>query len=412
LLRVDDPKAGREVLRRASTLVASAANPTSPAGDAWVTFALTFQGFKALGVPQDSLDSFAPEFQQGMAARARELGDVADSAPEHWEKPLGTPDVHLVIVAVAPDVRRLDQLLDRGRKSYEQLSGVEAIWRQDCYVLPTEKEHFGFRDGISHPPVEGSGISGSNPSEPPFRAGEFVLGYRDETDGLPPMPRPEALGRNGTYAVFRKLHQCVATFRQYLRTNSSTPQEEELLAAKMMGRWRSGAPLALAPEHDDAELGADSERNNNFLFGDDPLGLKTPTGCHIRRTNPRDASVAGAARLHRMIRRGTAYGPLLPEGVFEDDGVDRGIIFVFVGAHLKRQFEFVQSEWVNDGVFIGASADKDPVAGANDGTGVFTLPRRPVRRRMQGVPRFVITRGGEYCFIPGLRALRWLAGLD
>jgi deferrochelatase/peroxidase EfeB len=113
-----------------------------------------------------------------------------------------------------------------------------------------------------------------------------------------------------------------------------------------------------------------------------------------------------------MIRRGTAYGSPLPEGVLEDDGTDRGIMFLFIGTHLKRQFEFVQSEWVNDGVFIGAPPEKDPVSGANDGTGVFTLPRRPVRRRLQGLPQFVVTRGGEYCFIPGLRALRWLADLD
>jgi deferrochelatase/peroxidase EfeB len=110
-----------------------------------------------------------------------------------------------------------------------------------------------------------------------------------------------------------------------------------------------------------------------------------------------------------MIRRGTAYGPPLPEGVLEDDGADRGIMFVFIGSHLKRQFEFVQTEWVNDGVFIGASADKDPISAAHDGSGSFTIPRRPVRRRLQGLPRFVVTRGGEYCFIPGLRALRWLA---
>src|SRR5262249_43662249 len=128
---------------------------------------------------------------------------------------------------------------------------------------------------------------------------------------------------------------------------------------------------------------------------------------------PRDASVSGAVRLHRMIRRGTAYGPPLPEGVLEDDDADRGIMFAFIGSHLKRQFEFVQSEWVNDGVFFGgAPAEKDPVSGANDGTGVFTLPRRPVRRRLQGIPRFVVTRGGEYCFMPGLRALRWLADLE
>ena len=412
MFRIDDRKAGRELMRRAGSVVASAADPRSPVGDAWATVALTFQGLRALGVPQDSLDSFAPEFQQGMAARASELRDTGESSPENWEKPLGTSDVHVVLAALAADVQRLHEVLDRARQSYEKLPGIELVWRQDCYALPNEKEPFGFKDGISHPAIEGSGIPGSNPHEQPFKAGEFVLGYRDETGGFPPMPQPGVLGRNGTYAVVRKLHQRVAAFRQYLRSNSSNPQEEELLAAKMMGRWRSGAPLALSPERDDPSLGTDSTRNNDFLYGDDPLGLRTPIGSHIRRANPRDADVAGAVRLHRMIRRGTAYGPPLPEGVLEDDGADRGIMFVFVGSHLKRQFEFVQSEWVNDSAFIGGSGEKDPVSGANDGTGEFTIPRRPVRRRLKGLSRFVITRGGEYCFVPGLRALRWLADLD
>jgi Dyp-type peroxidase family len=412
MFRIDDGKAGRELMRRAGSVVASAADPRSPVGDAWATVALTFQGLRALGVPQDSLDSFAPEFQQGMAARASELRDTGESSPENWEKPLGTSDVHVVLAALAADVQRLHEVLDRARQSYEKLPGIELVWRQDCYALPNEKEPFGFKDGISHPAIEGSGMPGSNPHEQPFKAGEFVLGYRDETGGFPPMPQPGVLGRNGTYAVVRKLHQRVAAFRQYLRSNSSNPQEEELLAAKMMGRWRSGAPLALSPERDDPSLGTHSTRNNDFLYGDDPLGLRTPIGSHIRRANPRDADVAGAVRLHRMIRRGTAYGPPLPEGVLEDDGADRGIMFVFLGSHLKRQFEFVQSEWVNDSAFIGGSGEKDPVSGANDGTGEFTIPRRPVRRRLKGLSRFVITRGGEYCFVPGLRALRWLADLD
>jgi len=181
-----------------------------------------------------------------------------------------------------------------------------------------------------------------------------VPGYPDELGGIQ-RTEPELLGRNGTYVVFRKLHQRVAEFRKYLKSNSKDPNEEELLAAKMMGRWRSGAPLALCPFHDDPALGVDAKRNNNFLFQeDDPLGFKTPGGSHIRRTNPRDAEIGGVARIHRMIRRGTAYGPLLPEGVLEDDGVDRGLVFAFVGANLGRQFEFVQSEWINDGVFFGA----------------------------------------------------------
>jgi Dyp-type peroxidase family len=412
VLRIDDRNAGRELMRRVSRVVTSAANPASPLADTWVSVALTYHGLKALGVPQHSLDSFAWEFRQGMAARARELGDIGESSPVNWEKPLGTPDVHVVLVAVSTASDSLEAVLGPARKTYHELPGIRAIWRQDCHALPTETEPFGFRDGISHPVIEGSGTPGSNPMEQPLAAGEFVLGYRDELGGIQ-TTEPELLGRNGTYVVFRKLHQRVAAFRSYLKQNATSPEDEELLAAKIMGRWRSGAPLALCPFHDDPELGADSSRRNRFLYkDDDAAGFKTPAGSHIRRTNPRDSSVAGAVRLHRMIRRGTAYGTLLPEGVLEDDGKDRGLMFAFVGAHIGRQFEFVQSQWINDGVFIGANDAKDPITGANDGTmSSFTIPRKPVRRKLQGLPRFVIRRGGEYCFMPGLQALRWLAEL-
>lgn len=410
LFRIDDREHGRELMRRASAVVTSAADTVSPLGETWVSVAVTYHGLRALGVPRESLDTFAWEFQQGMAARATQLGDTGESSPQHWEPQLGTPDVHVILVALAPDTPRLEAAIDRARPAYERLPGVTAIWRQDCYALPTETEPFGYRDGISHPAVEGSGIPGSNPLEEPLKAGEFVLGYPDELGGVQ-APQPDVLGRNGSYVVFRKLHQRVAAFRRYLKDNSAGPDDEELLAAKIMGRWRSGAPLALSPLHDDPQLGADRARNNAFLFQrDDPAGFATPGGCHIRRANPRDAAVAGVPRLHRMIRRGTAYGPPLPDGVL-DDGADRGLMFAFVGAHLGRQFEFVQSQWMNDGVFFGGDNARDPIVGSNDGPGDYTIPRRPVRRRLPAMPRFVVTRGGEYCFMPSLSALRWLGDL-
>ena len=345
ILRIDDRKAGRELMRRLSTVVASCGHLTSPAGDAWVSVSLTFQGLKALGVPPDSLNSFPPEFQQGMAARANELGDTEENAPQNWEKPLGTPDVHVVLTALSPTDQQLEPVLERARKTYQEMQGIKAIWRQNCHASANGKEPFGFRDGISHPAVEGSGIPGTNPKEQPIKAGEFVLGYKDETGGYASIPQPEVLGRNGTYVVFRKLHQQVVAFRKYLKANSSGPDEEELLGAKMMGRWRSGAPLALCPARDNPELGADPKRNNDFLFQDaDPKGFVTPPGSHIRRMNPRDTlGDRTIVNLHRMIRRGTNYGPPFPEGVLEDDGIDRGLMFAFVGAHLRRQFEFVQS---------------------------------------------------------------------
>ncbi|MGO4103725.1 Dyp-type peroxidase [Leifsonia sp. YAF41] len=414
LLRIADRADGRELVRRLHRIVNPAGAADTPDNTS-LTVAFTYPGLKALGVPQASLDSFAPEFRQGMAARAEILGDVGESAPDHWEKPLGTDDVHVAIAVLSSDEEQLHAAVEKARNALTELPGVELIWRQDCYQLATGRTSFGFKDGISQPAVEGSGRRPSNPHERPLKAGEIVLGYPDETGELPPMPTPEVLGRNGTYVVFRKLHTKVAAYRAYLRTRAASREEENLLGAKMVGRWQSGAPLAVTPERDDPELGSDPLRNNDFLFADDPRGFKCPVGAHARRANPRDAFDHDGSvdvRLHRMIRRGTSYGPMLPDGVLEDDGIDRGIVFVFAGAHIKRQFEFVKTQWLNDGIFIGAPLESDPLVGPHDESSGFTIPQRPIRRRLQNLPPFVVTRGGEYCFAPSLRALRWLAELD
>lgn len=412
LLRIDDRREGRELVARLAEVVATAAHTTSPAIDAWVSVSFTYAGLVALGLPQASLDSFAWEFRQGMAARARALGDVGESAPEHWEPPLGSRDVHVVVTGLSPTQAQLDAAVGRALAALADLPGVVPIWRQDCAAPVTGKEHFGYRDGIGHPDIEGSGNPITNPGERPLKAGEFVLGYPDELGGLPPMPSPEILGRNGTYVAFRKLHQRVAAFRRYLANHATAREGEEVLAAKLMGRWRSGAPLARCPVHDDPALGADPARNNAFGYTDDPTGYDTPRTSHVRRANPRDSPVAGVVRLHRMLRRGTAYGPPLPEGALEDDGIDRGLMFAFVGAHPGRQFEFVQAEWMNSSEFLGSGDEADPVAGMRQEPGAFSIPRRPVPRRLRGLPAFVVARGGEYGFMPGLRALRWISALS
>jgi Dyp-type peroxidase family len=413
LVRIDDRRGGRELLRRLIPYVPSAAGPTVPDLEAWAAVALSFQGLKALGVPEDTLARFPPEFRQGMAARAAELGDTGASAPEHWEAPLGGPDVHVAIYALAPDDARLEATLAGALDAVREVPGVEPIWRQDTYMLETERTSFGFKDGISNPAIEGSGIPGTNPHEAPSKPGEFVLGYPNEVGNLPPMPEPEVLGRNGSYVVFRKLQTRVAEYRQYLRARAKSREEEELLAAKFVGRWPSGAPLVLAPERDDPELGADPERNNAFLYAkDDARGLNCPLGAHARRSYARDAEITGVSRNHRILRRSSSYGPMLPKGVLEDDGADRGILFVCLQAQLSRQFEFVKTEWIDDGNFYGSPGEIDPLVGPNDGTGAFAIPQQPIRRRLTELPQFVVNRGGEYCFMPGLRALRWLADLD
>lgn len=214
--------------------------------------------------------------------------------------------------------------------------------------------------------------------------------------------------------MLRKFHTRVAAFRKYLREQTTSSEEEELVAAKMVGRWRSGAPLVLSPDNDDPTLGADPSRNNDFSYENDKDGLKCPFSAHIRRVNPRDALKDDlvAVNLHHILRRGVNYGPPLPEGVVEDDGEERGGLFLLIGAHIKRQFEFLQSQWITDGDFIRQGTEQDPILGNTNGNGIFTIPNRPFRRRLHGLPQFVVVRGGEYCFMPGLQALKWLAALD
>ncbi|MFG1959864.1 Dyp-type peroxidase [Nonomuraea sp. NPDC049028] len=425
LLRIDDPADGRKMLRQLAPQVASADRWWNPPSHAWFSVALSHAGLRALGVPQASLDSFPPEFRQGMAARAARLGDVAESSPEHWDPPLGTTDVHVALSVFAPEDTALQSVLDGARETLNGLPGVSMIYRLVASQLPTRRTHLGFVDGIGEPDIEGAGVAsilragddhyGYLPGfGPTIRAGEFLLGYANESGQVGPMPQPNVLGRNGTYVAFRKLHMRVAAFRRYLKDNASSPEEEEFLAAKMVGRWRSGAPLVLTPEHDDPALAADPHRANDFNYQqEDPRGLRCPLGSHIRRMNPRDAlsDTFVDIKIHRALRRGTTYGPMLPEGQLEDDGVDRGIVFIFMGADLVRQFEFIKTQWANDGDFVGLGTEKDPVVGDNDATGTFTIPQQPIRRRLKELPRFAITKGGEYLFMPGIRALNWLAEL-
>src|SRR5919199_6436685 len=191
LLRIDARRAGRELLKRLIPALTSAADPGDPDKQAYLSAALSFQGLKALGVPEESLASFPDEFAQGMAARAELLGDTGESAPDKWESPLGSPDVHIALAALSPDTPRLEAALQRAGDVLRGIPGVEAIWRQDVYALANERTSFGFKDGISHPAVGERATPGTNPLGPPQKAGKFALGCPKETGALPPMPRPE-----------------------------------------------------------------------------------------------------------------------------------------------------------------------------------------------------------------------------
>lgn len=376
----------------------------------WVTVAFTWNGLRAMGVDEASLATFPEEFREGMVARAEVLGDTGKNHPDHWVGGLASPDLHAIVILFARDPAQRDQSAREHESFISRCEGVEVLSSLNLEALPPlefSHDHFGYRDRLSHPVVEGTGEVPTPGSGSQLKPGEFFLGYPDEEGDGPKLPQPEILSRNGSYLAYRRLQEHVGAFRDFLRQHGRTPEEQELVAAKLMGRWRSGAPLVLAPEKDDPALGADMQRNNDFNYKEmDPHGYAVPLGAHIRRMNPRDTALNVNRR--KMIRRGGTYGRPLPEGA-PDDGVERGIA-AFIGcASLVRQFEFAQNVWVNDPKFHELENERDPLIGAHDGTFDMTIPKRPIRKKIQGLPAFTTVRGGAYFFLPSIRALRFLA---
>ncbi len=442
-VRIDDGAAGRRFLGELAERVTNAlpwprddsrgsprAGPSKPPDT--LNVALTYAGLAALGVPDRVLRSFPDDFRAGMAARAHLLGDTGRSAPERWDPGLRAGDQHLLVTIAAEGAgafeRPRDALLERLREP-----GVSLARRLEAALLdhPAEgqfgREHFGFADGVAQPTIvdpQGSAGPGRRPGKgapgrfgrwDDLEPGEFVLGYRDE-DGIPAPGPEDPVGRNGSFMVVRKLRQHVALFNRFLRESAGEDDHaQHALAAKIVGRWRDGTPLALAPDRPDPELapgGSRAERINDFRYRTDPDGLRCPVGAHIRRANPRDALGWNGllTRRHRIIRRGMPYGPR-PADPAVDDGVDRGLVFVCYQASIERQFELIQGRWLDDGDVFGLGSDKDfLLAEEETPAGKMTIvdPDRPPRFLFPQ-PSFVTTTGGDYYFAPGIAAMKAIA---
>jgi Dyp-type peroxidase family len=413
-LTFDHAAGGRAWLSEmiATTQSAADVNATMDASRRWVTLAFTWTGLRALGVDDAALATFPDEFREGMATRADILGDTGAAAPEHWLGGLAGDDLHAIAILFARDDAEQQRCIGEHDALLARTDGVRSLSFLDLNASPPfnyAHDHFGFRDRLSQPVMKGSGEEPTPGSGEALEPGEFILGYPDEDGPVSNLPEPEILSRNGSFMAYRRLEEHVGAFRDYLSDNAETADEQELLAAKFMGRWRSGAPLVLAPDADDPELGADPMRNNDFDYKNmDPLGYACPLGSHARRLNPRDT--AHNMNRRRMIRRGATYGPALPDGAPED-GIDRGIAAFIICASLKRQFEFAQDVWINDKTFHELGNEHDPICGTQDGTLDFTVPKRPIRKVHKGIPAFTTLRGGAYFFMPGLRALHYLSTL-
>ena len=270
MLHVDDARAGRELLRSLTPHVDSAAEWWQ-AGEPWIAVAITYSGLVALGVPEDSLQSFPEAFRVGMAARAGRAPRPRRERPEALGAAVrerAHPHRCQRLQRLRGDVASHDGLGAAALRGMLRAHG--ACRRRTSAPSPATSTRSGYKDSIGQPAIEGSGVEPLPGQGPAIKAGEFILGYPGEA-GVPlPAPRPDVLGRNGTSSGCASTSRASATFNRFLQAHAQTDDERELLAAKLVGRWRSGAPLTLAPTHDDPALGADPLRNNDFTYAADP----------------------------------------------------------------------------------------------------------------------------------------------
>jgi Dyp-type peroxidase family len=428
-LHFEDAKRARNLIARLLGDITTGQRWDKGKPQSTVNIAFTFRGLEHLGLPDATLRSFPFEFQQGMKPRAAILGDTGVNSPEHWDDLWREDRVHAWLGVNAVTMEALDARCLAILAVIEETGGAGALSSQDAAAeevngKPTTREHFGFTDGFGNPDylgVDRSSQPGQGKLLPdgtwaPLATGELLLGYADEAGELPADPLPHLLASNGTFMVYRKLHQNLATFRAFLdKQGSLYAGGKEKLAAKFIGRWRDGTPIELSPDTPNPAIAKDPNRNTDFKYGTDADGARCPIGAHLRRVHPRDAFGFNGQLINRrrITRRGLPYGHFVPEGAPVTDKEERGVIFMALNASLSRQFEFVQQQWVQYGNDSHLGNDKDVLMGNHGGRGRFVVqgdasPANPPFV-CSNLPDFVELRGGDYFFLPSITALGMIA---
>jgi Dyp-type peroxidase family len=387
-----------------------------------LNIALSADGLRTLrDFSADDLSSFPYAFTEGMAGsrhRSRVLGDVGRSTPDEWFWGGPKRPAHGLLVLYHSDSYQLAVWVNELRK--RQASGLK--WMTEISTArDSDREAFGFRDGMSQPLLADSHSAREHPnSRHIVQLGEILLGYEDNAgveSTVPSLPGIPDFGVNGTYLVARQIAQHYDTFWNFLRAGSKALGiSAEALGARIIGRTLDGDVLVPDGPPRFGALG------NEFGYSADRAGLGCPLGAHIRRGNPRDMLADNAdeswriVNRHRVLRRGRAYGrrswgaprdPAAPTNEFTEPG----LMFVVLNADIERQFEFVQQNWINDTGFAELAGERDPLVGTRCGHDeMFTMTGSSVRTRLAGLPDFVTVKGGEYFFLPGRRSMGRLLG--
>jgi Dyp-type peroxidase family len=429
-LRLEGAKRGRTLVHRLLSQITTGQRWDGDKPQSTLNIGFTFGGLQRLELPLATLITFPVEFQQGMRHRSELLGDTGVNSPTHWDPLWREEDVHVWLGINGQSVAAIDACQAAVQATLQETEGATLLGAQDAAAQvvngrPTTGEHFGFTDGFGNPDYLGVERS-SQPGQgklladgktwAPLATGELLLGYADEAGELPVAPVPHLLAANGTFMVYRKLHQNLATFRTWLdRQSTLYGGGKEKLAAKLIGRWRDGTPIEVSPDNPDPALAQDPNRSTDFTYAADADGSRCPMGAHLRRVHPRDAFGFNGRLVNRrrITRRGLPYGPFVAEDIPVADTDDRGVIFMALNASISRQFEFVQQQWIQYGNDSHLGNDKDVLMGNHGGQGRFVIPGDTTPANPPFVcshlPDFVELRGGDYFFLPSITALGMIA---
>ncbi|KAJ7081603.1 dye-decolorizing peroxidase precursor [Mycena belliarum] len=404
-----------------------------------VNIAFSSTGLVTLGV--DSTTIGDSDF---VAGQFSETGTIGDD-PSLWNSAFAGTKIHGVFLLASDTVDNINTELANIQSILG--SSIKEIHRLQGAARPGSEsghEHFGFMDGISQPAVNGF----TNPVLPgqpqvDHTPGIFLLGEKDD----PSQGSRPSWAVDGSFMVFRQLQQLVPEFNQFLTdhpldTDTLTPEQgSELLGARMVGRWKSGAPIFLSPTADDPELAADPNRNNDFdyLIESDPAPrtenhfnqTRCPFSAHIRKSRPRgDLNPIEQANANLILRASIPYGPEVTdaEAASSTTSVDRGLAFVSYQSNVFNGFLFLQNAWINDATFPFGKVDPtigvDPIIGSLGGgpkniSGLDPAVPCPDEDNCTGqqdvshdvvLPRdFVVSRGGEYFFVPSLSGINDIA---
>lgn len=423
LFRFGGGAAARAFVSQLLTRITMADCALDSAPDPLVNVGFTFRGLQALGVEEALLQQFDATYLEGPDPWP--LGDVPGSSSDPaqwWEGKFTTEEVHCIVHIYVSSDDALEPASAEIRDLARNAGMTPLVPRKDGAALDGRSLgggnlHFGYRDGISHPDISWDDAAIA-PGQLDFR--HFILGYSTKACSSAPRTGPAAdFARDGSYGAFRWIYQDVAAFNEFLRTEGpglyphlAQADAEELLAAKLMGRWRDGTPLVLSPDRPDSTMAT----RNDFRYRDqDPHGYRCPFSSHIRVVNPRDQELDTVAEgVPSVIRRGMPYGPPLRSA--QDDGVDRGIIGLFLCSDLRRQV-YTLTDWIKQNdfspVYDANRRVQDALLGnrAVPGTQAkFILPSESGATTVSDLPDFVRTKGTVFLLYPSKATVQELAG--